>query len=416
MYGCGIDFGTSNSMIVLAGPDGVQSIRLDPGHVPPELAPTLMFSSVEGDWVFGTAARQEFLRQEMQGRFIQSIKKYLPSQMFTSTFIGGRRLGLDEIIAQFLMWLRQLASEQAGVEVTRVLMGRPAVFHSDPARDAFAQDRLESAARLAGFTTVDFRREPIAAARAFETTLERDVLCLVGDLGGGTSDFTVMRLGPGRASRDRARDVLGFDGVSIAGNDLDAAIVRAAVLPRLGYRSTWRIVGKHVEVPRYLHHAAMSWHELSFASTRENLENLRRWIQTADDPEGLERLYDLLRWNNGFELFQAVESCKRVLSDQDRAILELHVEGIDLVETVERAAFEAAIAGLLGKLGACMDRLLERIDLKPRDIDVVFLTGGTSLVPAVRALFASRFPGRILPGDAFTSVGHGLGIEALERL
>ena len=219
--------------------------------------------------------------------------------------------------------------------MTRVVMGRPAVFHKDPERDRLAERRLEQAAYLAGFEEVRFQLEPIAAARAFEQRLESDVNCLVGDLGGGTSDFTVMRLGPKRGG-DRRGDVLGSDGVSVAGNDLDAALVRLRVLPRLGYGSSYSPLGRPIPLPTKLHVAMTSWHALSFVNTSQNLEELAGWIRTADDPEGLSRLYELLDWNLGFELFRSVERCKLELSLGSEGVLSFRARNLALDEPVSR--------------------------------------------------------------------------------
>lgn len=416
MLACGIDFGTSNSMVAVATPDGVVNLPIDPRSVPPEIMPTLLFCTPGGDWSFGTDAKEAYLEDAMGGRFLQSIKRYLPSRVFGHTWLGGKRMDLPQIVGTFLAHLRREARGQLGQDLTHVLLGRPAVFAANPELDQLAQDRLEQAARLAGFHEVAFRREPIAAARAFEATLDREVLCLVGDLGGGTSDFTVMRLGPGRVGQtDRSGDVLGSDGVNLAGNDIDAAIVRLAILPQLGFQTRYKPLMKWVELPTFLHLAVLSWHKLSFASTNENLTTLEGWIRKAEDPEGLERLHTLLEWNLGFELFGAVERCKRALSSQDEARLSFSALDIEIDALVRRSELEAAMEPLTTGIGACLDGLLSRLSLGHDDVDVVFLTGGTSLVPAVRRLFSDRFGDRLLPGDAFASVGHGLGVEAAER-
>ena len=416
MLGCGLDFGTSNSMVALATPEGVTDLRIEHDVGPDAVMPTLLFCTPDGAWSFGTAAKRAYVEACAEGRFIQSVKRYLPSRNFGHTWLGGRRMDLPQIVATFLAQLRRALVEAAGQPVDAVLMGRPAVFHEDPKLDALAEQRLGQAARLAGFRDVAFRREPIAAARAFEATLDREVLCLVGDLGGGTSDFTVMRLGPDRVGRpDRASDVLGSSGVNLAGNDIDAAIVKLAVLPRLGWGSHYQPLQRRIALPTWLHLTTLSWHQLSFAGTPENLAKLEEWGRTAEDPEGLARLHTLLKWNLGFELFQSVEACKRALSEADQAPLHFSSMGVELDLSITRDHFERAIEPVTHGMGGCLDGLLHRLGLSAHDIDVVFLTGGTSLVPAVRRLFDDRFGGRLLPGDAFASVGHGLGVEARER-
>ncbi|MCP4804864.1 MAG: Hsp70 family protein [Proteobacteria bacterium] len=415
MAACGLDFGTSNTALALVQGGASRPLVLDPGHSPPENIPTLLFFSEDHRQFYGSQAVDEYLERAMAGRFVQSIKRHLPSRAFTHTFVNGRAMDLSDLIAGFLEHLRLVAEAEAGEPVTRALMGRPAVFHEDASRDKLAQDRLEQAARMAGFEDVLFRYEPIAAARSFESELDREVLCLVGDLGGGTSDFTVMRLGPDRVGRpDRGQDVLGADGVNVAGNDFDAVLVKKKVLPRLGFHATWRPLGRPVPVPTRLHMAMTSWHALSFVNTAENLAELEGWIRSADDAVGLKRLHEILDWNLGFELFRAVEACKVELSKHDEGVLSFRAGKLAIEEPVFRHEFESAAKPLTDKLGACMDGLLTRLELERSDIGAVFLTGGTSLVPCVRRLFEERFPGRLLAKDVFTSVGHGLGVEVAE--
>ncbi|MFT5587829.1 MAG: putative chaperone protein [Cognaticolwellia sp.] len=416
MRACGLDFGTSNTTLSLWGPAGVQSLELEADFPPPQTLPTLLYFGNDRRQYYGTRAVHAYLEQEMDGRFLQAIKRHLPSKAFTQTFIHGRAMDLSDLIAGFLEGLKDRAEAAAGEPVNAVMMGRPAVFHTNPERDALAQSRLEIAASLAGFQEIAFQFEPIAAARAFEASLDKDILCLVGDLGGGTTDFTLMRLGPSRVGRlNRHEDVLGSSGVDVAGNDLDAALVEMVVWPRLGYGSHWSPLGRPVSLPTHLHISASSWHALSFARTDANLLELAGWIRSSDDKVGLKRLETLLLDNLGFQLFQSVERCKIELSKQDEGILSFRAPGFVLEEPVSRQSFEAKVNPLLRKMGKCLDTLLADCQVERDQIGAVFLTGGTSLVPCVRDIFESRFPGRLLERDAFTSVGFGLGVEAGER-
>ncbi|MCB9758651.1 MAG: Hsp70 family protein [Alphaproteobacteria bacterium] len=412
---CGLDFGTSNTALALVREGRSVPLVLDPRHRPPETIPTLLYFSPDHLRAYGTEAVDAYLERAMAGRFIQSIKRYLPSKTFDYTMINGRTYDLSELIAGFLEHLKWLAERATGAPVERVLLGRPARFDPDPDRDRLAERRLEQAAALAGFDEIRFRIEPIAAARAFEQQLDREVLCLVGDLGGGTSDFTVMRLGPERVGRlDRSGDILGSDGVSVGGNDFDAALVRRFVLPHLGGGSQYRPLGRWIPVPSRLHAAMTSWHQLSFVATPENLRALRTWIRTADDAVGLERLLELLEWNYGFQVFQAVERAKVALSTAAHTRLRFAEGGVTIDEPVSRADFEVAVRPLTERLEQTIDALMETLGLQARDVTAVFLTGGTSLIPCVRDLFRARFGDRLLERDAFTSVGAGLGVEAAE--
>jgi hypothetical chaperone protein len=272
---------------------------------------------------------------------------------------------------------------------------------------------MERAARLAGFEQVAVMLEPVAAARRLEVELEGEVLCLVGDFGGGTSDFTLIRLSPHRErGADRQGDVLGTSGLSIAGNDIDARLMQLFVLPALGLHARWSPMGRPVPVPTALHHAITRWHTMCLAGTPQELELLDRWIRSADDAAGLRSLRCLLEDQVGFLLFQAVERAKIALCRGQDTVLRFESRGISLAEPISTAQFEAAIGDEVGRICRCAEGLLQSTGRGADEVDVVFLTGGTSLIPSLRRAFEQRFPGRILQQDAFTSVGEGLGLEA----
>lgn len=412
---CGIDFGTSNSTIALAEPGGaITQIQIEGGEL---TAPTLLYFGEEPPPLFGAQAAQSYLEEEMLGRLIQSIKRHLPAANFGGTVVQGTWRSLEELVAGYLRFLKAAAEQVSGRPVEAALMGRPARFHADDERDQLAQDRLEEAARIAGFTQVAFQLEPIAAARRFERSLSKDVLCLVGDFGGGTSDFTVIRLSPERAGRaDRTGDVLGIAGVSVGGNDFDARLMIRHVLPHFGHNTEYRPMGKWMQIPPALHLAITRWHTACLAGSDENLDKLKLMMRTAKDRQGLARLYELLDEGWFFRLFQSVEAAKVALSAQPEATFAFRAGSIDIQDTITRAAFEDAIGRELEKVSGCVDGLLSDLSLEPDQIDVVFLTGGSSRVPAVRRLFEARFGDRIAEMEALTSVGFGLGVEALERL
>lgn len=413
----GIDFGTSNTAVTLAIDGEIRPVLVDQVSAIAATIPTLLYFPPSGAASYGTEAILRYLGADMAGRLLQSIKRYLPSTTFQGTVVGGRTRSLEELISGFLLHCKAAIDAEAGEPVTRVLLGRPAVLHVEPERDAMAQARLVKAARLAGFQQVQVQLEPIAAARAFERTLDEDTLCMIGDLGGGTSDFTVIRLGPGRVGRrDRAGDVLGSSGVDVAGNDVDARLIQHRVLPSFGVNTRYRPLKQWVPLPTFLHMAATRWHRLCVeGNLPENIRFLDRAIRTAEDAESLERFREFLTRNYGYALFRAIESAKVALSQGTETRLVFREGTVEIDEPLTRADLESDIARELGQLGACIDGLLSSLQLEPERIGAVFLTGGTSQIPAVQALFEARFPGRIASRDAFTSVGLGLGVEAAER-
>ncbi|MES2644567.1 MAG: Hsp70 family protein [Myxococcota bacterium] len=412
---CAIDFGTSNTTVALCQNGEVRQLAIDPSSPEPERMPTLLYFPPDGPAVYGAGAVDAWLADERTGRLIQAIKRYLPSSGFEGTLVGNTVMGIEALIGGFLAACKRRVDEEAGENVTRVILGRPAQFGTTPDRDKLAQDRLWTAARRAGFQEIGFQVEPVAAARSFERSLDRDVLCLVGDLGGGTSDFTVIRLGPGRIGTDRSKDVLGVAGIDIAGNDFDARIVYKKVAPYLGLFAKYKLEDRWVEVPTTLHHAVTRWHSLCHAKTDKNLRLLERMLRFGDDKPALARLQEMVVDDHGFHLFRAVESTKVALSEQLDTVLSFHAGSIELDAPMSRDELDAALALDIRELEKVLDGLLGRLSLRPDDIDVVFLTGGTSRTLRVQRMFEERFAGRVVSRDVFTSIGYGLGIEAAER-
>ncbi len=416
MHACGIDFGTSNSTIALTGPAGIEQLNIDPRSSVDHASPTLLYFGEACPPVFGTAAVSDYLAAEQAGRLIQSIKRHLPARGFDGTWIEGKKRSIEELVAGYLRYLKATADEVAGVDVRATVLGRPARYHTDPARDRLAEDRMRRAAGIAGFQQVAFQIEPIAAARRFEQSLDREVLCFVGDLGGGTSDFTVIRLSPARvAQSDRTEDVLGVAGVSVGGNDFDARIMQRYALPHLGHSTRYRPMQQWLPIPSYLHMAITRWHTACMAGTAKNLRALESMMRTAEDSRGLARLRELLEEGWFYRMFQSVEAVKIALSAQRQATLRFAMGSIDIAQPIEREDFEQSIRLEVSKLEQCIDGLLSQLSLTPADITVAFLTGGSSKIPCVQRIFRERFGERIVATEAFTSVGHGLGVEAAAR-
>jgi len=410
----GIDFGTSNTVAVLNFDGDVVPVEIDTTGEDLTIMPTLMFYNKYGRASYGNSAVENMLSAG-GGRFLQGIKRVLPIKSFEGTKIGGQFVPLEQIIAGFLFQVREKASRLLGEPIDNVLMGRPAVFNEDPALDSLAQSRLASAAMQAGFRNVAFQLEPIAAARSFEKSLREDVLCLVGDFGGGTSDFTVMRLSPRRdASFDRSQDVFGSAGVRLGGHDFDSLLIRRLVLPYFGYGSSYRVEGRSVPLPSVLHMGVSQWHNLARMNTPENLMLIDKWIRTAEDSEGLLWLREFISEDYGFLLFQQIEAVKKALSSRDVAAFDFGVGSISIEDQVRRSDFERDLAPAMKAMESAIDKLLAKLQLKTTDIDVVFLTGGSSRIPMVQNIFRTRFGNKIASGRELVSVGEGLGVEAGE--
>jgi len=402
-----VDFGTSNSTVAL--PSG-EVLEIDlPAENRRLFRSVLFFPEEEREMHAGAAAIARYL-DEPAGRFIQSVKSWLPSRSFTHTQIRHRPVTLEELVSMLLRRIREGAERAAGVEMRRVVMGRPAVYSTEGAADAMAQNRMKRAAEEAGFQEIVFLIEPIAAALAYEARLERDERVLVGDFGAGTSDFTVMDLGPSRRmARARTADVVGSSGVRIGGDSFDAAIMKHALLPLFGGGARYRerFGSQWLRMPQHIERKLLNWHEMSFIRERSTQELIATMLETSDNVPAIEALHDLVVHNLGFQLFRAIERAKVQLSSEREARIDYDEDRIHVHVPLERAQFEAFCRPLLDELAECVNGLLERTGDR---IDAVFLTGGSSYIPAVREIFSRRFgEERIRTADAFTSVVEGLG-------
>ena len=431
----GFDFGTTNSSVALI--DGDSQVQL--ASFPSMGEETQSFRSVlyfehsktaagpkRMHAFAGPAAIEHYLQAEEKGRLVQSLKSHLSSRSLTGTEVFGRRYKLEDLIARMITDLRKYAAHQFHKPIGYAMVGRPVRFvgAETDADDDFAVARLREAFTAAGFEHVDFEMEPVAAACAYESTLDHDELILIGDFGGGTSDFSLLRVGPDVRRRGRtSKDLLGNGGVGLAGDAFDARIVRKLVSPALGSDSDARSMNKILPaVPAWIYANLERWHYLSFLRTNNVREILKSARIRALEPEKIEALITLIDEDLGYQLHQAVQQVKFELSRSDRAEFRFR-EGlpshpsIDLRIPVTRAEFELWIKDDLEAVELSIDGLLAASGVHPREVDRVFLTGGSSFVPAVRRIFETRFGAeRIRGGNEFTSVAHGLALRAAERL
>ncbi|MEO6954091.1 MAG: Hsp70 family protein [Polyangia bacterium] len=405
MTAVGLDFGTSNSAIAL--PSG-EVIALD--GTSRMFRSVLFFPEDSRETFAGKAAIDEYLARS-NGRFIQSVKSWLPSATFNSTVIRGRPMRLDELVALLLRRIREIAEHKTGGPIDRVVLGRPARFSLDAERDAAAEARLVDAAKLAGYTDISLLIEPIAAALAYEATLTKDELVLVADFGAGTSDLTLMRVGPTRRrGGDRRGDVVASGGVPIGGDRFDAEIMRHKLLPKFGAGSTYEVMGKRMTMPMAILGKLCAWHEMSFIKEKSTMQLLEQMLHTSDNVRAIEALVDLVEENLGFRLFRAIEAAKIELSTKSSTRIAFDEAHVVLDEQLTRTEFDRFCQPLLGTLDDAVADLLGRADQAADGVDAVFLTGGSSQIPSVQMLFEQRFgKDKLRSADAFASVAEGLG-------
>ncbi len=359
---------------------------------------------------------ERYLEAENKGRLIQSLKSFLTSRSLKTTEVFGRRRTLEELIARILKDLRVAAEHQFGMPIHSAVVGRPVRFVSAESEDdnLYAEERLREAFRIAGFHTVSFEMEPVGAAYHYESTLAHDELILIGDFGGGTSDFSLIHVGPEVRRRGRKpEDLLGNSGVGIAGDAFDAKIVRKLVSPALGAGTQLRSMNKMLPVPGWVYAKVEKWHHLSFLRSKETMNMLRSVEAQAVEPEKIGALLHLITEDLGYQLHRSVQTVKCDLSARDTATFRFSDGFVELEENVERTAFEGWIAEELEQISGCVDGLLKQCGVAAARVDKVFLTGGSSFVPAVRRVFESRFGAeKITAGNEFTSVARGLALKA----
>ncbi len=408
MIACGLDFGTSNSAIGVAR-EGATALA--PVEADNTLLPSAVFFDDEnkGRVLFGNAAISAYVGQT-EGRLMRALKSLLGSSLIDEeTSLGGRKVPLTEVVEIFVRHLKHKAEAFAGREIGAVVLGRPVRFvDGDDRADARAEAALEAIARRAGFRDVAFAYEPIAAAHHYEQTVQREELALIADIGGGTSDFSVIRVGPGYGGRtDRRRDVLATAGVHVGGTDFDAALSLSAAMPLLGLGT--RLVEKDLPVPNAPYHELANWATINFAYTYRNERELARLVALACEPAKLGRLLTVVRQRLGHRLAFAVEEGKIALSAAERATLPLDFLETGLAVAATRTGFDRAIDARLERLQGAARDCIAAAGLGAARIDTIFLTGGSSRVPAVRAAVSRAAPSARLAGDSdLLSVALGL--------
>ncbi len=411
---CGIDFGTSNSAVGFSDGGAARLIALQGGSS--TLPTALFFSFEDNSLTYGREAMRRYLDGE-EGRLMRSIKSLLGTSLYgETTQVRHRRYQFAEIIAAFLRYLREASAQDLGGEPVSVVIGRPAFFvDDDPAADAEAQTQLEEAARAAGFKSIEFQFEPIAAALDYETRVNAEEIALVADIGGGTSDFSLVRVSPDRAGKaDRRSDILGYNGVHIGGTDFDRQLSMASLMPHLGLRSRLRMKG--MDAPSWYFADLATWHRINFLYEPKVIREVKSVLRDSAEPEKIERLVSVLENRQGHALLALIEQAKIELSDVDTTKISLAVIAKGLAMRVTRNRLETSIAESLVRVNGCIATLLKDAGVRAEEVGTVFLTGGSSSVPAVKAAILSAVPeARVVTGDAFGSVATGLALDAERR-
>jgi hypothetical chaperone protein len=415
---CAIDFGTSNSAIALPAGEGVRLVELEPGQ---PTMPTAVFYAVEGlaayeepQRHYGRAAVAAYV-DGIEGRLMRSMKSILGSTLAQqSTEVGaGHSVRYLDVVGGYLRHLRRVAEAQAGHALTRLVLGRPVYFVDDDAeRDAAAQAALLQAAREAGFADIRLQYEPIAAALNYETTVQREQLVLVADIGGGTSDFSLVRVGPARRRRaERKDDILANHGVHVAGTDFDRHVELACMLPSCGYRSTGP-GGR--EVPSKAYFDLATWHLINTVYAPARVAELARMKSFYAEPQLHARLMAVVNARLGHALMAQAEAAKIAVADGGDTRVALDAIEAGLQVQLQAAQALASLDTDLQRIVDAADATLRQAGVARERIDALYFTGGSIGLVALAQRIASRFPAAaVVRGDRFASVAQGLGVHAL---
>lgn len=411
----GLDFGTTNSALSIYQDARVELVDIDDFNADATLMRSVLYFNEDNEIFAGHEAINHYLYDGAAGRFMQSIKSFLPNRSFESTEVFGKKYGIDDLVAIILRKIKAKGEARVGFPVNSVVLGRPVLFSEDPEKDALAQNRLEKAARKAGFKEIFFQFEPVAAALSFEGSLaaEEEKIVLIGDFGGGTSDFTVIRVKGGAFARSNRRDdVLSLGGVYTAGDKFDSQIMWEKIAKYFGRGVKYKGMGKEelFDIPLSIIYTLCQWHRIPLLRTRKIREQIRLIKHAATDRKCLENLEHLIDDNYGFFLFRSIEKAKCDLSQLGSTEVLFKERELSIREGITKGEFEAINRDNIAQIARCIDDVVARAGIGHRAIDTVFLTGGTSRIPFIRTLFEERFGAeKLADGDAFTSVAYGLG-------
>lgn len=403
----GIDFGTTNSALAIYNEDSkeIHSTIIIPSLI-------YFYHQLQGGYVVGEEAIAAYLKDDMRGRFIKSIKQILSRSSFTETRIHNKRYNASDLVAIILKELKGRADELIGQDCQKAVIGRPVFFDDDNVqKDTLAQSRLNKAAQIAGFSEVRFQFEPIGAAFAYEKTLLKKENVLVADLGGGTTDFTYLILDPAKVgSLNRKNDMMATGGIYVGGDSFDSAFMWERGTPYFGKHTTYQATqGKVLTVPKSLFVNICSWEQMNFFNGQRIKKDIEDYYYFSGNDPKFKNLITLIENNLGYSIFQAIEKTKITLSTAVESAFSYKNMDIHIEEQIPLADYEQIIKKDVDRILVYLNEFMLQHKIEVNDIDSLFLTGGTSMVSSVQKLFKNKFPHITLSsGDNFKSVAKGL--------
>ncbi|PDT08845.1 Hsp70 family protein [Rhizobium sp. M1] len=412
----GLDFGTTNTVLAMADGGATRSMAFtSTAGTADSMRTALSFMKdaqlgasalkVEA----GHAAIRQFIDNPGECRFLQSIKTFAASALFQGTLIFAKRHNFEDLMEVFVRRLRNYAGDSWPSDVSRIVTGRPVHFAGASPDPDLATERYNEALSRFGFPEIHYVYEPVAAAFYFAQNLKQDATVLVADFGGGTTDYSLIRFET-VAGRLTATPI-GHSGVGVAGDHFDYRMIDNIVAPLIGKGSHFKSFDKVLEVPSNYYSSFGRWNQLSIFKTTREFEDLKKLVRTSLEPEKLEIFIDLIDHDEGYPLYQAVSATKMALSAAEEAPFDFAPLGRGGRRSIKRSDFEGWIAEDLARIEGALDEVLDKTETKAAEIDKVFLTGGTSFVPAVRRIFTERFErDRIESGGELLSIAHGLAL------
>ncbi|ACI54231.1 Hsp70 family protein [Rhizobium acidisoli] len=412
----GLDFGTTNTVLAMADGGATRSMAFTSTEGTADSMRTALSFMKDAQLgasalkvEAGHAAIRQFIDNPGECRFLQSIKTFAASALFQGTLIFAKRHNFEDLMEVFVRRLRNYAGDNWPSDVSRIVAGRPVHFAGASPDPDLATERYNEALSRFGFPEIHYVYEPVAAAFYFAQNLKQDATVLVADFGGGTTDYSLIRFET-HAGKLTATPI-GHSGVGVAGDHFDYRMIDNIVAPQIGKGSHFKSFDKILEVPSNYYSSFGRWNQLSIFKTTREFEDLKKLVRTSLEPEKLEIFIDLIDHDEGYPLYQAVSATKMALSAAEEAPFDFAPLGRGGHRSIRRSDFEGWIAEDLARIEGALDDVLDKTKTKPGEIDKVFLTGGTSFVPAVRRIFTERFErDRIESGGELLSIAHGLAL------
>ena len=412
-----VDFGTSNSLLSYVSAAGdITPIKLESEE---NVLRSLLYTPENNKWFFGSEAVREYVNHEGEGRFFRSIKKFLPEPSYNGTIVFNRNMNISEMVAVFLKEMKQRADKVTGQKVERLVLGRPALYSLTKDHDQLAEDRMRKAAEIAGFKEIIFCPEPIAAGLDYNSLARNEKVVLIADFGGGTSDFTLMKIHQGQYSQD---DILGLSGIFSAGDALDGIMMRDFISPHFGSRFEYKIPGGNniLKFPKNLLTKICSPAHITHLrekDTWEFLQHIEKFALSNEDSHKMKQLFTLVECQLGFPLFHEIEKTKIKLGKNSQFNFEYNFPGIEILQTVTKNGYEISVQPTVEEIMSTMMDVFKQSGLNPANVDEVILTGGTSQFPLIQAGLENVFgKKKLYEHNIYQSVVNGLAQYARKLL